>query len=235
MELSAKKRTVLGKKVKASRREGKLPAVLYGGDKPSVPLFLNKTVFEKIYSQAGESTVINLALSGKKQDILISDTQVDPLGKIIHADLRRVIAGEKITATVQIIVEGESTAVKSGEGILLILLDEVEVEAYPKDLPADIKIDISELTEVGQVVEVKDLPIDHEKVEVLEQEPDAPVVKIDYPQEEEEEEKEEAEISEEEAIAAVEAVEEKPEEEGDEPPQKEQKQKEEEPQPKEGK
>lgn len=229
MELSAEKRTILGKKVKTSRREGKLPAVLYGGDEPSIPLFLNKTDFEKIYSQAGEATVIDLMLDGKKQDILISDVQTDPLGKVIHADLRRVTAGEKITATVQIVAEGESPVVKSGEGILLVLLDEVEVEAYPRDLPPEIKIDVSGLTEIGQSIEVKDLPIDHEKVEILEQEPDAPIVKIDYPQEEEEEEEEEEEISEEEAIAAVEATGEKPEEEGEEP-QSEQKQNEEEPQ-----
>lgn len=209
MELSAEKRTVLGKKVKALRREGKLPAVLYGGGKPSVPLSMDKLKFEKIYSQAGESTVINLKVAGKKQDILISDVHLDPLGKTIHTDLRRVAADEKITATVQIVVEGESPPVKTGEGILLVLLLELEVEAYPRDLPPEIRIDISGLDEVGQGVDIKNLPIDQEKVKVLDHEPDELVLKIDYPQQEEEEE--EVEVSEEEAIAGVEATEERPE------------------------
>jgi len=209
MELSAKKRTVLGKKVKTLRREGKLPAVLYGGEEPVVPLSMDKVEFEKIYSQTGESAVIDLEIAGKKQDILISDVQLDPLGKIIHVDLRRVIAGEKITAAVQIVVEGESPAVKTGEGVLLILLDEVEVEAYPRDLPPAIKVDISGLDEVGQGVEIKNLPIDQEKVKVLEHDPNELVLKVDYPQVESEEEK--AEVSEEEAISEVEATEERPE------------------------
>ncbi|MDP2735505.1 MAG: hypothetical protein Q8P12_04820, partial [bacterium] len=153
---------------------------------------------------------------GKTQDILISEVQRGPLGKIFHVDLKRVEAGTLMTATVPIEVVGESPIVKSGEGILLTLLDEVEVECYPRDLPSEIKVEISNLTEIGQGVEVKELPIDHEKVKVLEQEPEALVLKIDYPQEEEVEE-EEVPVSEEEAIAAIEATQEKPEgEEGEE-------------------
>lgn len=215
MKLKAEKRKVLGKKVKSLRREGTLPAVLFGGEEPSIPLELNQMNFEKLYEEAGEATIIDLELGGKTQDVLISEVQRGPLGRVLHADLKRVEAGELMTATVPVEVVGESPIVKSGEGILLTLLDEVEVECYPKDLPSEIKVDVSGLTEIGQGVEVKDLPLDHEKVKVLEQEPEALVLKIDYPQEEEVEE-EEAEISEEEAIAAIEAVGEKGPEEGEE-------------------
>ncbi|NIT03701.1 50S ribosomal protein L25 [Candidatus Saccharibacteria bacterium] len=216
MELSAKKRKILGKKVKSLRRGGVLPAVVFGGGKPSLPIELDETEFSRVYNEAGESTVIDLILGKDKQDVLISEVQIDPLGKVIHTDLKRVAAGEKITANVAIEIVGEAAPVKTGEGILLPLLDEIEVEAYPKDLPSEIKVDVSNLTEIGQGIEIKDLPIDPRKVEILGHESNELVVKIDYPQVEEEEEEEEAPVSEEAAVAAVEATEERPEGEGEE-------------------
>lgn len=209
MELKAEKRKIQGKKVKKLRREEKVPAILYGGDKKPQSLTLERPEFEKVYQEAGESTLIDLNIGGKKEKVLIADVQRDPLGKLLHADLQRVEAGEKLTATVAIEVEGESPAVKSGEGILLTLLDEVEVECLPQDLPSEIKIDISNLSEVGQGIEVKDLPINRAKVKVLDHEPDELVLKIDYPEMEEEEE---VAVPEEEAVAAVEAEKEKAEE-----------------------
>jgi len=209
MELSAKKRKIQGKKVKRLRREEKIPAILYGGDKKPQSLTLERPEFEKVYQEAGESTLIDLNIGGKKEKILIADVQHDPLGKLLHADLQRVEAGEKLTTTVAVEVKGESPAVKSGEGILLTLLDEVEVECLPQDLPSEIKVDISDLSEVGQGIEVKDLPINRAKVKVLDHEPDELVLKIDYPEMEEEEE---VVVAEEEAVAAVEAEKEKAEE-----------------------
>lgn len=209
MKLAAKKRSLLGKKVKSLRREGILPAILFGGKDPSVPLKLNQNEFERTYEEAGEATILDLEYNGKKQKVLIAEIQRDPLGKLLHADLKRVAAGEKITATVPIIVEGEAPLVKDGQGILLTLLDEVEVESLPQDLPSEVKVDISGLTEIGQGIVIKDLPIDLKKVEVLGHEPEELVLKIDYPQAEEEEEK--APAPEEEAVGEVEATEERPE------------------------
>lgn len=211
MELKAEKRKIQGKKVRKLRREEKIPAILYGGDKEPQPLTLKRPEFEKVYQEAGESTLIDLNINGKREKVLIADVQYDPLGKLLHADLQRVEAGEKLTATVAIETVGESPVVKSGEGILLTLLDEVEVECLPQDLPSEIKVDISNLTEVGQGMAIKDLPIDQGKVKILDHEADELVLKIDYPEMAEEEEV--APVVEEEAVAAVEAVEEKPEEE----------------------
>jgi large subunit ribosomal protein L25 len=228
MKLQAKSRKARGKKNKALRRQGSFPAILYGGEKEAQPLTLNKVEFEKVYREAGESTIIDLDIDGKEEKVLVADVQYSPLGKLIHTDLQRVEAGEKLTTTVAIETKGESPAVKSGEGILLPILDEVEIECLPQDLPSEIKIDISSLSEVGQGIEIKDLPIDQTKVKILGHEPDEMVLKIDYP--EMEEEKEEEPVSEEEAVAAVEAEKEKPEEEGalgeeegkkEEPPQEE--------------
>ena len=214
VKLEAKIRKTLGKKVKKLRRTGILPAVVFGGKDPSQPVELSQIKFENVYREAGEATIIDLEMDGKTQDVLISDVQVDPLGKIVHADLKRVAAGELITATVPIEVIGESPIVKSGEAILLTILDEVEVECYPRDLPSVIKVDVSGLTEIDQGVEISELPIDHEKVTIQGHELNEIVVKTDYPQEEEVEEV--VPVSEEEAIAGVEALEEKKPEEGEE-------------------
>jgi len=214
VKLEAKIRKTLGKKVKKLRRTGILPAVVFGGKDPSQPVELSQIKFENVYREAGEATIIDLEMDGKTQDVLISDVQVDPLGKIVHADLKRVAAGELITATVPIEVIGESPIVKSGEAILLTILDEVEVECYPRDLPSVIKVDVSGLTEIDQGVEISELPIDHEKVKIQGHELNEIVVKTDYPQEEEVEEV--VPVSEEEAIAGVEALEEKKPEEGEE-------------------
>lgn len=203
----------MGKKVKSLRREGMIPAVLYGGNGEPQSLTLKGMEFEKVYREAGESTIIDLDLGGKKAPVLITDVQRDPFDKFLHVDFQRIKAGEKLTATVAIEAEGEAPAVKSGVGILLTLLDEVEVECLPQDLPSEIKIDISNLTEVGQDIEIKDLPIDYTKIKVLGHEPEEAVLKIDYAEMTEEEAAEEP-ATEEEAIAAVETTEEKPKEEG---------------------
>lgn len=210
MELKAEKRKVLGKKVKALRRGGVLPAILFGGEEGATPVELDLNIFRRIYKKAGESTLLDLDLGGKKEKILITDVQRDPLGKLLHADLRRIEAGEKITTTVPIEIIGESIPVKAGEGVLLTLLDEVEVECLPQNLPQKIAVDISNLTEVGTGIALKDLPIDQSKVAIVGHEPEELVVKIDFPQEEE---VEEAAVTEEEAVAEVEAIAEKPEEE----------------------
>jgi large subunit ribosomal protein L25 len=208
MELKAEKRKTLGKKVRALRRGGVLPAILFGGEEGATPVELDLNTFRRVYEEAGESTLLDLDLNGKKEKILIADVQRDPLGKLLHADLRRVEAGEKITATVPIEVVGESIPVRSGEGVLLTLLDEVEVECFPQDLPQKITIDISSLTEVGTGIALKDLPIDISKVAIVGHEPDELAVKIDFPQKEE---VEEVPVVEAEAVAGVEATEEKPE------------------------
>ena len=208
MELKAEKRKVLGKKVKALRRGGVLPAILFGGEEGATPVELDLNIFRRVYEEAGESTLLDLDLGGKKEKILITDVQRDPLGKLLHADLRRVAAGEKITATVPVEVVGESIPVRAGEGVLLTLLNEVEVECLPQDLPQKITVDISGLTEVGTGIALKDLSIDLSKVAIVGHELDELVVKIDFPQKEE---VEEVPVAEAEAIAGVEAIAEKPE------------------------
>jgi len=75
MELKAEKRKTLGKKVKALRRGGVLPAILFGGEEGATPIELNLNTFRRVYDQAGESTLLDLDLGGKKEKILIADVQ----------------------------------------------------------------------------------------------------------------------------------------------------------------
>ncbi len=205
--LNATKRNIDGKKVKKLRKSGLLPAVLYGNNKDSLNIQLNQKEFEQVYKEAGESSLINLTLeTGEKDKVLVGQTHYDPYSsKLLHTGLRRVDLKEKIKANVPIEFTGESPAVKSGLGLLLTLIDEIEVECYPADLPQEIVVDISKLSEVGDTISVGELSLDRSKIEISE-DGEEPVVKIDHAEMEEEPEEE---VSEEEAVAGVEVSEEK--------------------------
>jgi large subunit ribosomal protein L25 len=206
--LSAEQRKIEGKKVKNLRLDGVLPAVIFGKGKGSRSLSLGRKEFEQVFSEAGESTLVDLEIESREgQKVLIDEVQYHSVsGEIIHASLRRIDLTKKIKADVPLDLVGESPAIKSGLGILLSLIDEIEVECLPADLPPKIEVDISNLKEVDDAILVKDLPIDHSKV-AIELDKDETVAKIDYA--EMEEEKEEEEVSEAEAVEGVEATEEK--------------------------
>ena len=189
MEIHAQKRELTKKKVKKIRDQGLLPAVISGKDLGSIPLTLNKKEFEKLYREAGESTLVDVIIEGEKpQKALITEVAVDPVtDEIIHANFHAVTLTEKVTAMVPIKIVGESPVVKGGEGILLTVLDELEVEALPQDLPSKIPVDVSQLDEIGKGITVEDLKIDRSKIKIL-NDPEDLIVKVDYPQREEEEE-----------------------------------------------
>ena len=207
MELIAKKRTELGKKSKKIRRTGNLAAVMFGKGLDSVPLTIDYNRFTKVYKDTGESTLIDLKIDNEPATkVLISSVTYDPVtSQFSHANFHKVNLKEKISATVPIEIVGESPIVKAGEGLLLILINEVTVEALPSDLPHDIKVDISGLTALEQGIFIKDLAIDHTKIEVVSQDADELVVKIDYA-EMKEEEAPLVEVTEEELVAKVAAT-----------------------------
>lgn len=215
MKLKARKRSVLGKKVKNLREQGVLPAVVFGKEVGSIPITLDKKEFEKVFAEAGESALIDLELEkGKPLKVLVTEVGTDPLSdQILHVNLQAVKLTEKITASVPIKIVGESPIVKSGEGLLLTLLDEVEVESLPQDLPAEIEVVVSNLTEIDQGIAIKDLPVDRSKVEIK-HDPEDLVVKIEHAEMEEEEE--EAPVEEVSVEEAVEVTHEKPQKDEDE-------------------
>jgi len=169
------------------RGQESLPAVIFGKETTSVAVELKKLDFERAYREAGESTLIDVQIEGEKgpRPVLVSEIQFEPAtGQPIHVSFHQVALKEKVTAHVPVVITGEAPAVKNSLGVLLTLLDEIEVEAYPRDLPKEFVVDVSNLTNVNQGIEIKDLKVDP-KVEIK-AEPDELIVKIDYLAKEEE-------------------------------------------------
>lgn len=185
MELKAKLRTELGKKVKVLRRAGFLPAVLYGEGIQSQPITVTYKDFEKTYKEAGESTLITLEVEGKPYNVLIHDIKNDPLkGTPLHADFYAVRMDKTIRTKVPLEFFGESAAVKNEGGVLVKVMKELEVEALPKDLPRELRIDISLLKSVGAKFMVKNVVLP-EGVRIL-ADPEDVVLLIEAPRTEEE-------------------------------------------------
>lgn len=200
MKLVAQKRAILGKKVKTLRQQEKLPGAVFGKETGSIPITLAREEFEKVFAEVGESTLVDVEIEGQKPlKVLISGVDVDPVSReILHANLQAVSLKDKISTQVPVEIVGEPPIVKSGQGILLTLLDEIEIACLPQDLPSEIKVDVSQLTKIGQSVTVGDLSLDRQKIEIKNKPKDL-VVKIDHPEMEEEKEEEET-VSIEEAV-----------------------------------
>ena len=160
LTLPAKIRKTLGKKVKALRERGVLPGVLYGPRiKETLPLEINFKEFEKVYKEAGESTLVSLEIEGKKTPVLIHEVKLDPLtGKPIHIDFYQPRLEEEVEVTIPIIFEGEAPAVKDLGGTLVKNIHEVEVRALPQNLPHEIKVNMEKLKTFEDDILVKDLP-----------------------------------------------------------------------------
>jgi len=161
LQLQAEKRNVFGKKLKTARERGKLPAILYGKKIEPTPIFVDLKEFNKIWKKAGESTIIKLKSDDKKiTDVLIYDVFMDMLkNEPIHADFYAMEMDKPITAKVQLVFEGVAPAVKELGGVLIKVIHEVEVEALPKNLPHELKVDISKLVELGSHITIKDIDL----------------------------------------------------------------------------
>lgn len=166
LKLTAKPRTAFGKKVKSLRQAGLVPAIVYGslpaqaGQKGTLPISLSLPEFKKVLNQAGESTIISLELGGERHDVLIHDVQTDPLsGLPIHADFYIVSQDKELEVAVPLVFEGVAPAVKDFGGSLVKVLHELEIRALPKNLPHDIKVDISSLKTLDDQILIKDLKL----------------------------------------------------------------------------
>ncbi|QQS39051.1 50S ribosomal protein L25 [Candidatus Woesebacteria bacterium] len=165
--LKAQNREIVGRKVKKLRREGILPANVFGKKVKSLSIQIATKEFADVYKKVGETGLIELEVGSTKKPVLVHDVQVDPVtGELLHADFFQVNLTEKVTAHVPVELVGESPADKSGLGTLVQHVDEVEVEALPADLPDKFEVDVSKLTEVESSVSIADLRTD-KKVEIL--------------------------------------------------------------------
>lgn len=208
LSLSAKIRKTIGKKAKIFRRKGFLPAVLYGPRIKNLNLTINLKDFEKVYQEAGESSLVSLNVDKKKFLVLIHQVQFDPLSeKPIHVDFYQPRLEEEVQVTIPIIFEGEAPAVKELGGTLVKNISEIEVKALPQKLPHEIRVDVLQLKSFEDNILIKDLKLP-EGVKIL-KDPKEIVVSVSPPEKVEEELVKPIE----EKIEEVEKIEKKPKEE----------------------
>ncbi|MBP9700444.1 50S ribosomal protein L25 [Candidatus Woesebacteria bacterium] len=166
--LLAKPRTIIGRQVKQLRSAGLIPGNIYSKGQDSVALSVDAKIFLKIYSQAGETALVDLTVDGesKARPVLIRSVARHPVsGAIVHIDFNQVNLKEKITAMIPVESIGESEAIKNG-GVLVLPYSEIEVEALPTELPEKFEVDISKLAAIGDTVTIADLSYDRQAVEI---------------------------------------------------------------------
>ena len=186
ISLKAQERTVFGKKVKHLRHDGKIPANVYGSSVKSKAVTVSESELKNILKAAGENSIINLNIDGedKSRPTLIYKIQTSPLDRhLLHVDFRQVNLKEKIKTEVALELIGESKAEAEGN-VVLLLKNEVEIEALPTDIPENLTLDISKLEALGDTLTVQDIKIDTDKVKIL-LEPEEILVKVEEPKEEE--------------------------------------------------
>lgn len=166
--LSAQKRTILGKKVKNLRRDGFVPAHVFGHKVKTIHVQVKKHDFSKVFEQAGETGIIALDVDSEKRPVMIRNTQIHPVSDdLLHIDFYQVNLSEKVKVNVPLEITGVAPAVEKKVGLLLTPVSEVEIEALPADLPESIEVDISHFVNIDDEIKVKDLKVDHAKVTIL--------------------------------------------------------------------
>ena len=175
-EIEAQEREVIGKKVKALRREGKMPAIIYGSGIDPMPITLNTKDVRQILSVIGANTLVTIKIGKKEHLVLVRDIQREVIQRdLLHMDFQEVSLDERITSTVPILLVGEAPVIKDFEALLITNTEEIQIEAKAKDLPDTINVDISGLMEIGDNILIKDLVISGD-VTVLEDPEDVVVV-----------------------------------------------------------
>lgn len=159
------------------RREGKIPAVVYGAGKSAVPVAVDpRHVSRILHSETGHNSVFDLALDGEKTKAMIVDWQYEPIkGSLLHIDLKRIAMDQKLRVNVPIELVGDPEGVKTQGGLLEQIVREVEVECLPADIPNVIELNVAALV-FGVVLRVSDLP-KNDKVKFL-TDADQPVAHI---------------------------------------------------------
>jgi len=179
IELSAATRDILGKKVRFLRRQGLTPANLYGRNVKSTALQVDTTQLKHTLAKAGKSSLVALKVDSAKRPkmVIIRDIQREPLtGGLLHVDLYQVKMEERIKIEVSLLFIGEASAIRDRGGILVQNMNSVEVECLPANMPHNIEVDLSVLTELDQAVHVKDLSFD-EGVTIL-TDPEQSIIQI---------------------------------------------------------
>ncbi|MDQ3328180.1 MAG: 50S ribosomal protein L25 [Chloroflexota bacterium] len=157
--LAAAKREVVGKKSRRLRREGKIPAVLYGFGVDSTNLQLDAKEFETIFREAGRTALVDVSVDeGRPVRVFVQDVQRHPISlALYHVDFHAVNLRQEITTDVPIVLTGEAPAVHNNEGVLLRGLETISVTALPTELPQQIDVSIESLEVLDDTIHVSDL------------------------------------------------------------------------------
>lgn len=183
--LDAEKRDVIGKQVKAMRRAGKLPAVIYGRHTDPINVTLDAHNASLVLGRLTSSSLVTIKLDGQEYPALVREKQRDFIkNRLLHVDFLAVSLTETIRATVSINYVGVSVAVKDYNAVLVTNLQSLEVECLPTDLPERIDVDISALARPGESIRVRDVKVS-DKVQILD-DPDTTVAVATFARVEEE-------------------------------------------------
>jgi len=156
--LAVTKREVFGKKLKKIRKQGMLPANIFGPDFKSTAVNVDLKDFIKMNKTAGETAVVYLDLDKKEIPVLIKFIQKHPVDdNLLHVDFRKIDLAKKVVTEVPVKTTGTSIAITEKGGVLLIQSDVLEVEALPTDIPKTIEVDLSTITEIGGEIKVGNL------------------------------------------------------------------------------
>jgi len=167
-----------------ARREGQVPVTIYGGTGETVAALVPLRELAAILrSDTGRNTILTMDIEGVgTSEVMFQDRQIDPVrGRLVHADFKRLVKGEKIEATVPLRLVGEPIGVREHAGILEQIVREVEIRCEPREIPEHIDVDVTNL-EVHQVLHVSDIPVTA-GVEILE-EPDTVIATVGVVKEE---------------------------------------------------
>jgi large subunit ribosomal protein L25 len=150
------------------RVAGNIPATLYGGKDVAISLTVNaKKVGQILRSPSGHNTLFQVALDGKEQPAIVKDWQVDPVsGNLLHVDLLRIAMDVRMRVKVPVHTFGEPSGVKVDGGVFEIVTREVEIECLPGEIPAEFKMDVSNLA-MNQALRAGDIPIDKNKMKLV--------------------------------------------------------------------
>lgn len=157
--IKAEKRVEQGKNAaRRIRRDGNVPAVLYGPETESIPLTVNKRdIFGILKSETGENTIFKVAFGNDKREVMIKEYQQDVVtDEVLHVDMIQIVMDKAIRVSVPIQLIGEAVGVKSEGGFVDFSTREIEIECLPKDIPEHIEVDISDL-HLHQSIKVEEL------------------------------------------------------------------------------
>jgi large subunit ribosomal protein L25 len=158
--LNATKRTVTGKQVSALRRQGELPAVLYGPHLEPIAISLNAHDAGLTLARISQSHLVSIELDGKEYTALVREKQRNYIkGNLTHVDFLAVSLTEKLRATVGIELIGVSTAVKDFNAVLVTGLNKLDIECLPGELPEKVVVDLSVLQNIGDAIHVSDVTL----------------------------------------------------------------------------